>query len=699
MRDQPHSDLAAHRPASTWPDSVPYVVTLAAFAALCFRSGGYILTSATPVVIAWLVAAAAGVWFVRTRRPPSRIYRSALVALGAYTLWAGISVLWSFGPDLSWVALNSAAFYLAAAAVLGSTPTGPVQVRIVCFGYLAATVAVSLYAFAGKALPDQVTHAHTYARLDEPIGYWNVLALLAVMAFPVAAALAARASLTPVVRALVAAASVPVALTFVFTFSRGGIVALLVVLVVYFVLADRRLSSFVAMAAIVVPVAVVLWEVRELDTLFAATADEALRVAQGHTLLRWTALATGATFVVQLVVAVLERAVRWPRALRVAAGWLVLAGVAAGVVGGAVTYVERQGGTAWIHDRYEAFLEDSETRSTANTAGRLLSVTTGRPTLWRRALEQYDAGPKLGTGAGTYRFTYYRFRQGGGITKHAHSQWINALSELGLPGLVTIAAAMALFVAAALRGLLRGRRDPERALLAALQAGLVAFVVHMTWDWDWDMAAAGLAAMLFAATTAAYVRARQVPQDTGVATERDPTPPPGDEARVGVAAADAAPADAAPASRGPAQGLVVPGTARRVLVSGLLLLLAASWVPPYVAERAQDRAVEEAARGDVVAAEASAQRARTWNPLAVEPLITLALVEQQLGRNGEALETLRGAVALQPQNHRAHYHLGLLLERGFGQHRRAAVAFRRALELNPLDDDAAFELEALGGGS
>lgn len=682
MRDQAHSDLAARWPGSVWRDSLPWVVTLCAFGAFAFLSGGYILTRAAPVAIAWLLAAAVLVWVVRARRP-SWLYLGALGALAGYTVWAGISVLWSFGPDLSWIAFDYAAFYLAVAVVLGVTTTGRFQLRLAGYGFLAVAVAVACYAFAGKVLPDLVTHAHTYARLDSPVGYWNVLALLMVMALPVALSLAARRGAPLALRALAAAAVVPLVFAFIFAFSRGGVLAAFVVLAVYFALSERRLASFATVVVIAAPVAVALARVRGLDTLFTATDDDLLRSAQGHTLLRWALLAVAATFVLQLAIAALERAVEWPRALRVAAGALVLLGIVVGGGGGALLYVDRQGGSDWVRERYEVFVEDSDTRSTADSAGRLLSLNSGRPPLWRRALEQYEAGPKLGTGAGTYRFTHYRFRRTGGVTKHAHSQWLNALSELGLPGLLTFAAAMALFVAAALRGLLRWRRDPERSLLAALQAGFIAFVVHMTWDWDWDMAAAGVAAVLFAAAAAAYASTRDV------------------EVRVDTAAAEAvvgddtASGDDAAAAPRPVSRASVPG---RLLASGLLLLLAMSWLPPFMADRAQNRAVGEAANGNVTAAADAARSAHRWNPLAVDPLITLALVEQRLGDNRAALETLRTAADLQPENHQVHYQLGLLLERAFGDRRAAAAAFRRTLELNPLDQSAAYELEVLSGG-
>jgi Flp pilus assembly protein TadD len=95
---------------------------------------------------------------------------------------------------------------------------------------------------------------------------------------------------------------------------------------------------------------------------------------------------------------------------------------------------------------------------------------------------------------------------------------------------------------------------------------------------------------------------------------------------------------------------------------------------------------------------ASARSARRWDPLAADPLMTLALLEQQQGRNRAALETLRAAASLQPQNFEVHYQLGLLLERAFGRRERAAAAFRRALELNPHDASSAYELDALGAG-
>ncbi len=706
MRDPEQSDLDTLSSASSvWRDSLPYLATLAAFTGFSFLSGGYVLTRAAPIAIAWLIAAACWSWIVRVRQPPSRLYVGGLAALGVYTLLAGASMLWSFGPDLSWVAFDYAALYLAMGAVLGVTPTGVHQLRLAGFGFLAATVVVSLYAFAGKVLPETVTHAQAYARLDSPIGYWNVLALLMVMALPPALSLASRRDASLLLRALAAAAAVPLAFTFVFSFSRGGVVALAVALVCYFALTDRRLAGLVSLSAVAAPVAVALWQVRGLETLFTATEDDALRTLEGHVLLRWALYALVAAALLQLAASAVERAVRWPRSVRVAAGTAVLIGLVLGLGGAGLWYVDRQGGTKWVRDRYEAFVGDSDTHSTGDSAGRLLSLNTGRPPLWRHALEQHDAGPWLGTGAGTYRFTFDRFRDVGGVVRHAHSQWLNALSELGTPGLASFAAAMALLLAAALRGLRRGRRDRERALLSALQAGLVAFVVHLTWDWDWDMAAAGTAFFLLAAAASSYITQRDAlaAGASGSYAREELDVAPGAEAgsacASGRATGPAASAGAADSANGaPARRPRVVVTPARVLASGLLLLTAASWVPPYLGDRAQNRAVDQAARGELVAAGASARSATRWDPLAADPLVTLALIEQRQGRNRDALRSLRAAADLQPQNYVVQYQLGLLLERAYGRSEEAAAAFRRALELNPLDRNSAYELERLAGG-
>jgi hypothetical protein len=645
-------------------DAAPFVVTLVAVGLFSFLAGGYILLLSSPVAIVYLLIAA--VWVVLLRGPsrPPLLYLSALAALGLFVAWAGLSVLWSIGPDLSWGAFNLAAFYLAAAAIVGLTPAQHLHVKLVGYGFLTLIVAVSVYALLGKMLPETVTHAHRYARLSSPVGYWNVLALLIAMGLPIALAAAGSGSVRTAWRVLAAAAGVPLCLAFFFAFSRGGWLALAVMLVVFFSLSPKRLSSFASLVAIAAPSAAVVWLIRSRETLFASTTDAVQRSQDGHALLRWTLVALAMTATAQLLIAIAQRRVRWPRSWYLLMGGAVLVALIVAASIGSYRVVESRGGADWVHERARSFFADT---GAGNSAERLTSVNTGRVPLWREALRQSEHLRWGGAGAGTFPLTHYRFRTDQSIARHAHSQWLNVLSEVGIVGLALFTTGVALTLAAAIRNPFAGRKDPARPLVAALQAGLVAFVVHISWDWDWDMAAAGTVFFLFAGTCASYLAGSTA-----------------GPCAVGAAQVDEA-ANPAPGHG----GRCLPLRAGAALA---LVLLAASWTFPYLSEREKDAALTASADQRLQDALEHTRAAARLNVLAVDPLINEAKLLQQLGRNREALEVLSTASLLQPDNHAVHHQLGLLYLNAFGQKEQAAAALERALSLNPMDRDIRFEL-------
>ena len=682
MEAGPNTAGVGHRAPRGLRDAAPFAITLACAGLFSFLSGGYIFTRSAPLAVVYLLLAALWVWFLRRRSRPSLLYLVALAVFGLFVAWAGLSVSWSFGPDLSWIAFDLAAFYLVVAAVLGLTPVRGLQLRTVAYGFLVVAVAVGVYAYLGKVIPDVVTHAHTYARLDSPVGYWNVLALMMVMGLAVALALAGDRTVNPAWRALAAAAAVPLSFTFFFTLSRGGFVVLGVVLLLYFGFTTTRLASFASLVAITAPVAAVLWRLRDLGTLYAATADDALRTLQGHTLLRWSVAALLVAAGAQAVVALVQRGVPWPRWARLAAGAAVLVVLVAGLGGGSWRFLDSRGGVTWVKDRVHTFVAGTDQTGAEEGTSRLVSLNTGRPPLWREALDQSHYARLQGTGAGTFVFTHNRFRTGGGIVKHAHSEWFNVLSGLGIVGLGLFAAAMALFIAAAVRNPFADRRDPLRPLLVALQAGVVAFVVHLSWDWTWDMAAIGTVFFLFAAACSSYLATR-------AADRREHA------AAVGETAPEEAAAEAplpAPPRRRRAGALLL-----RTLATVALLLLAASWLVPYLSARAESAALDAWVNGDTAAALSHARRAARLDPLAVEPLITQSQLLRQQGRKGEALALLEKAARLQPENYQVFYHQGVLLLQASGRKQAAIAALRRALALNPLDAASRSELELATG--
>ena len=674
----------ASRPSRRALDLLPFAVTAVAVAVFSFLSGGYILGRSSPVAIVYLLLAAVWVWFLRRRSRPPLLILAGLAVFGLFVAWSGLSVLWSFGPDLSWVSFNLAALYLVVAAVLGLTPACGLQLRVAGYGFLVVAVAVGIYAFLGKIIPDVVTHAHTYGRLDSPIGYWNVLALMMVMGLVVALALAGDRTARAGWRVLAVAGAVPLCFTFFFALSRGGWVVLGIVLLLYFAFSTTRLTSFASLVVIAAPVAAVLWHLRGLQTLFAATTDDSLRTLQGHTLLRWSVAAVLVAVAAQAVVVVVHRAVPWPRWLRIVAGAVVLVVLVGGIGSGSWRFLEARGGTTWLNARVQAFTSDSDETSAVNGAGRLVSVNTGRPPLWREALEQSRYDRMIGTGAGTFPFSHYRFRKLGGVVKHAHSQWFNVLSELGVVGLVVFVAALVLFAAAAIRNPFAGRDDPLRPLVVALQAGILGFIVHVSWDWDWDMAAIGTVFFLFVGVCASYLatqaQARRRPEAAAEAVTS-----------AGAAREDR---DRVAISAGPRPPRRRAATwPLRSVATVALVLLALSWVPPYLSARAENAALAASGDGDSQLALQRTRRAADLDPLAVSPLITEALVLQQEGRNRQALAALREARRLQPDNFEVYYQLGVLQLKAFARKDAAVAAFKRALALNPAD---AASLQELG---
>ena len=136
------------------------------------------------------------------------------------------------------------------------------------------------------------------------------------------------------------------------------------------------------------------------------------------------------------------------------------------------------------------------------------------------------------------------------------------------------------------------------------------------------------------------------------------------------------------------------GVAPRVLASGALALVALSFLLPYLSESALSRAIVLASDNRTSAAIDQARRAHRLDPLAVDPLFTLALVEQQQGQASAALATLRQAVRLQPQNYLTYYELGDMQLHVLGRRTAAAASLRHALALNPNDDNSSADLSA-----
>jgi hypothetical protein len=141
-----------------------------------------------PIGGAAVIALAASLLCVALARIPTpRVGRSGALVVGAavaLTIWIGATMWWSIAGDRSWEAFNKAVAYCAflglgvmlAAVGRRFAARLPASMLSVVIG---ATV---VWALIAKAVPALDPEGDRVARLREPVGYWNALALLADIA-------------------------------------------------------------------------------------------------------------------------------------------------------------------------------------------------------------------------------------------------------------------------------------------------------------------------------------------------------------------------------------------------------------------------------------------------------------------------------------------------------------------------------------
>ena len=217
-----------------------------------------------------------------------------------------------------------------------------------------------------------------------------------------------------------------------------------------------------------------------------------------------------------------------------------------------------------------------------------------------------------GTGAGTFSLARRPLRTNTTVATEPHNLALQFLSETGLIGFL-LAAGVGVASAFGIVRALRRLDEPEAAAGLALAVVALAYLAHAVIDYDWDFV--GVSAPLFLV--------------------------------LGVLAAAGRPA---------MESLLEPFFAAGTIVLGLAVL--ASLASPWLASRAVADAYAALERRDSDEAVDRADRARSLNPLAVEPIFAQAVAEEARGNDGAALELYIIAVELQPKNSRTCFELG-----------------------------------------
>lgn len=595
---------------------------------------------------AWLLVVGMLALGAATRARFGRPFYLASGLILGLALLSAISSFWSGSVELSVIEADRVLVYLGfflAAFLIAQTDQ---RRQRFAEGIAIALALVAFLALASRLLPDLLSLGAglgTGPRLRYPLGYWNANGV----AFGIGIALLlwmSRHSLTAALRWLAVASLPALLLALYLTYSRGGLLSLLIAAGVVLALSHDRLWLLATLA---------IGGAGALPALLAVQARRGIAdnlplpetAGQGVTVL--LLLVAGMALALALYAGLrrLEgrgggltgRALelsRDPAVLRrlALAGALLAIGVAIAV-----------GGRAWSQfTASDVQFPNQPEHHFGSFSG------ANRDEFWRVAVDAFSEKPVLGHGAGTYQFSWDQLRSISLPVHDAHSLYLEAFTELGLVGGLLVLGLVGTLLWAGFAAW-RGAAGAQRELCAALLAAALAFAVGAAIDWFWEIPA--LTAIFFLASGALVAaRCAQLQRQRAAANGR------GEQRRYGLAVA----------------GLAV------AWISALAL------IGPLLVEREVDASKAAAAGGNVASAVEHANTARSIEPWAASPYVQLGLLAQLQGDSATATSRISEAIDREDRDW-VLYYLRAKIEREAGDLDAARADLRRARHLNPLE--------------
>lgn len=617
--------------------------------ALALAGGGY---EVTPRHIAGLA-----VWFVvvillavgaASRAALAKPFYWAAGLILSLALFSALSSLWSGSVEISVTEADRVLIYLGvfvAAFLIAQTDLSRQRFGE---GLWVALLGIAVLMLATRLLPHVFPVAAglgTGDRIRYPLGYWNANGVACGLGFALSLWVSRR-SVTPALRWL-AAAGMPVLLTALYlTYSRGGLLGLVIATGCLIALSHDRLwlLGTVGVGAIgALPALIAIQERTNVakNYPFPGVIDEGVVVV--------LYVAAGICLALALFWALrrLERrgGALTGRALQLSRDRRVLRGVAAAIAVVAIIAAAAVGERAW--DQFTS----TDIAFPENPGSHFSSLSgAGRGEFFRVALDAFGEKPLLGHGAGTYQFSWFQLRHIALPVHDAHSLYLQALSELGIVGGVLV---VALVLALLWIGFSawRAAGGPQRELYAALFAVCLAFAICAGIDWFWQIAALGFvfflaAGVLVAARCSQLARQRAAANGSGRPPRR--------------------------------YGLAVAGLA-------IAWITALALVGPLLVDREIDASKSAAAGGNLESAEDHANTARSIEPWAASPYVQLGLLAQARGDYPTAVQRLGQAIDREDQNWILFY-LRSKAEHEAGNAAAAEADLSEAQQLNPLEE-------------
>jgi O-antigen ligase len=613
---------------------------------LALAGGGYDLAARHIAGLGvWLLVAVMLALGTATRTTFGRPFYWVSGLIGGLALLSALSSLWSGSTELSVIEVDRILVYLGfflAAFLIAQTDQ---RRQRFAEGLTIAVTLVAFLALGSRLVPHVMEVGNSLGsgpRLRYPLGYWNANGAM----FGIATALllwSSRRSSWTAMRWLSVAAMPAVLLALYFTYSRGGLLALVVAGGCLLGLSRDRLWLLGTLAIGLIGALPAVLAVQARESL-AQSYDTAATIDQGVTVLLILLAGTALALALFAGLRLIERR-EGPltgHAVRLSRSPGLLKGVAIGLAVVAIGVAVAVGGRAW--DQFSS--SDLQFPNEPQQHFGQLSGA-GRHDFYRVAVDGFGEKPVFGNGAGTYEFTWEQLRSIDIPVHNAHSLYLEAFDELGLVGGMLVAGLFGFLLWTAFAAWRAAEGGAQRERYAALFAAMAAFAVGAGFDWFWEIA--GLGAVFFLAA-GAVVSGRCIQLAVGPVGKREMG------RRYGIAVA----------------GLVTAWIAAVALIGPLLV------------QHQIKSSQAAAAGGDLPKAVSDADTARSIEPWAASPDVQLGLLAQLQGDLPTATERLSQAIEREGRNWQLYY-LRSRVEREAGDLSAAAADVAKARELNPLE--------------
>ncbi|MBN2346095.1 MAG: O-antigen ligase family protein [Candidatus Aminicenantes bacterium] len=111
-------------------------------------------------------------------------------------------------------------------------------------------------------------------------------------------------------------------------------------------------------------------------------------------------------------------------------------------------------------------------------------IEASRWDYWANALAMFRDFPLFGTGLGSFRYAYFLYGREAGLVAHAHNEYVESLSDLGIVAFIVLFALLAVLVFSLLRMWIARRHPEVKPVVLGILTAVFAASFHSIFDFS-----------------------------------------------------------------------------------------------------------------------------------------------------------------------------------------------------------------------